>query len=68
MPTESLVAYDSAHTVKIVLTEATSAAATTLRTSAQWSRSSTASGIFATPSVAACWVKVGVSSRVRRMT
>ncbi len=34
----------------------------------RWSRSSTASGIFATPSVAACLVKTGVSSRVRRMT
>lgn len=67
-PTESLVPYASAQTVKIVLTEAIRAPATTRRTSAQCSRRSTRSGSLGTPSLAACWVKAGVSWRVRRMT
>ncbi len=67
MPTESPVAYASAQTVKIVLTEATKAPAITRSTSAQCSRSRTASGSLATPSVDACRVKAGVSWRLRRM-
>ncbi len=67
-PTDSLVPYASAHTVKIVDTEATSAPAITRSTSAQCSRISTASGSLATPSDLVCWVKAGVSSSVRRMT
>ena len=45
-----------------------SAPAITRSTSAQCSRSSTTSGSFTTPSVAACFAKAGVSSSLRRMT
>ncbi len=62
-----LTAYDSACTVKIVLTEAITAATTTRSTSRHCSRKSTASGIFATVSVATSRSNAGVSSSVRLM-
>jgi hypothetical protein len=54
--------------VKIVLTEAMTAATTTRRTSAQWSRKSTATGSLAVSFPAICCSKTGVSSILRRMT
>jgi hypothetical protein len=51
--------------VKIVLTEAINAAKITRSTAAQWSRKSTATGSFATESLACS--NTGVSSSLRRM-